>query len=233
MVEDNPVNQEVVREMLTELGHEVELVENGKLAVEASANADFALVLMDCQMPVMNGYDATRAIRAREGGGPRTPIIGLTAHAMRGDAERATSIGMDDYLTKPITMARLRDVVAHWIDGAGAREPAPSAEAPATVLDPAVQRSARVLTLALAQLPKSLSRVTEAARSGDHEALAREVHKLKGSCLALGAGRLAAICAAAQERPADLDIGELEAAARELTVAMEGESKARAAESAR
>ena len=102
VAEDNAVNLMVVSRVLKRLGCEVVTVVNGQEAVEASATQTFDAVLMDCQMPVMDGLEATRAIRAREtSGGRRLPIIALTADAMSGDRDRCRSAGMDDYLTKP------------------------------------------------------------------------------------------------------------------------------------
>ena len=122
LVEDNPANQDVVLAMLAKLGAEVEVATNGVEAVAAVDRARFDAVLMDCQMPVMDGYEATRRIRAAEGApapahGPaparaRIPIVALTANALRGDRELCLQAGMDDYLAKPFTYSQLRDKLA-------------------------------------------------------------------------------------------------------------------------
>ena len=112
VAEDNPVNQRVVAALLRRLECAVELVDNGRDAVEAWSRAEFDVVLMDCQMPVMDGYDATRAIRRREGVGRRARIIAITANASAADRQRCVAAGMDDYLTKPIRPPALADALA-------------------------------------------------------------------------------------------------------------------------
>jgi two-component system, sensor histidine kinase and response regulator len=115
LAEDNPVNQVVAQHMLKGLGCRVEVVSNGQDAVEALSNVPFDLVLMDSQMPVLDGYAATRIIREKEAqdakdppqprqGIRRIPIVALTAHAMQGDRERCIAAGMDDYLSKPFNL---------------------------------------------------------------------------------------------------------------------------------
>jgi signal transduction histidine kinase/DNA-binding response OmpR family regulator/HPt (histidine-containing phosphotransfer) domain-containing protein len=118
LVEDTPVNREVALGMLDMLGHFVQAVENGRLAVEAVARERFDLVLMDCQMPEMDGFTATATIRQQEreaGGHHHLPIIALTANAMEGDRTRCLAAGMDDYLAKPFTMAQLSELLTQWL----------------------------------------------------------------------------------------------------------------------
>jgi CheY-like chemotaxis protein len=117
LAEDNPVNQKVGVRLLERQGHSVALVSTGAEALESSAREKFDMILMDIQMPVMNGYDATRAIRARERNtGGHLPVIALTAHAMRGDREICVDAGMDDYLSKPIQTRDLSQILARWSD---------------------------------------------------------------------------------------------------------------------
>ncbi len=116
VAEDNVVNQELVVAMLQQLGCTARLVFDGQAAIEASASEPFDVILMDCQMPRVDGYEATRGIRARESGTPsaRVPVVALTAHAMTGDQERCLASGMDDYLTKPISLPVLRQALLRW-----------------------------------------------------------------------------------------------------------------------
>lgn len=115
LVEDNLINQTIALEMLQELGYQVDLAENGLEAVELSAGHEYAVIIMDCEMPEMDGYQATRAIRARESGQRRTPIVAMTAYAMQGDRERCLEAGMDDYVTKPFDMDRVAEVIRRWV----------------------------------------------------------------------------------------------------------------------
>jgi PAS domain S-box-containing protein len=114
LVEDNVVNQKVARRFLERLGCEVTLAENGVESIEAWEKNDFNLVLMDVQMPVMDGYTATREIRAREGSRRRVPIVALTANAMTGQLERCLEAGMDSLLTKPLAVEALQDVLERY-----------------------------------------------------------------------------------------------------------------------
>jgi CheY-like chemotaxis protein len=115
VAEDNPVNQQVVALILRKEGHSVVLVSNGAAAVDASALEPFDLILMDVQMPVMDGYEATRAIREREERtNQHTPIVALTAHATKGERETCLQAGMDDYLSKPIRTPELHEMVVRW-----------------------------------------------------------------------------------------------------------------------
>ncbi|HJV09178.1 MAG TPA: response regulator, partial [Acidimicrobiales bacterium] len=126
VVEDNTTNQMVAMGLLARLGYNAEVVSNGRQAVEAVARATYDAVLMDCNMPVMDGYEATAAIRHLEGDGPRTLIVAMTASALVGDRERCLAAGMDDYIAKPVKLAELRRVLPGSA-AAGAAAPAPPA----------------------------------------------------------------------------------------------------------
>jgi signal transduction histidine kinase/CheY-like chemotaxis protein/HPt (histidine-containing phosphotransfer) domain-containing protein len=132
LVEDNCVNQDVYKAMLENLGCQVTTEENGRKALDALARESFDLILMDCQMPEMDGYQATGSIREAEGavspdgGAIHIPIIALTAHAMEGDRERCLAAGMDDYLAKPFPQIKLSAAIARWLpqdDADSADEP--------------------------------------------------------------------------------------------------------------
>ena len=113
LVEDNQVNQMVASGMLRKLGHRVVIRENGELALEYLRSNTCDLILMDCQMPVMDGFEATRQIRGTEGMA-HVPVIAVTANAMEGDREQCLSAGMDDYLTKPYSIGAMREVLERW-----------------------------------------------------------------------------------------------------------------------
>jgi len=131
VVEDNAVNQEVALGMLAGVGFAAEIADNGREGLERLAESHFDLVLMDCQMPVLDGYAATRELRATEAreGSARRPVIALTANAMTGDAEKCLAAGMDDYLSKPFEAHALEAKVVAWLD--------PSSDTAATPVDEA------------------------------------------------------------------------------------------------
>jgi PAS domain S-box-containing protein len=116
LVEDVEINQMVAIELLESMGHTVETAENGSLALDALKQKDYHLVLMDCQMPVMDGYTATRLLREPQTGirNPKIPVIAMTAHALAGDREKCLAAGMDDYISKPIDVACLEEAIKRW-----------------------------------------------------------------------------------------------------------------------
>jgi PAS domain S-box-containing protein len=115
VVEDSPVSQAVAVRVLERRGFEVRAANNGREALEALAANDYDAVLMDCQMPDIDGYEATRELRRRENNKRHTPVIALTAHALAGDREKCLEAGMDDYVTKPIDQPILIDTIYRWI----------------------------------------------------------------------------------------------------------------------
>jgi CheY-like chemotaxis protein len=119
IADDDPTNRFVALAQVEKLGYKADAVADGAGAVEALRRGGYDLVLMDCEMPVMDGYEATR--RIRESGNPRVPIIAVTGHAMPGDSERCMREGMDDYLSKPLELQRLGEVLAKWLHAPGER----------------------------------------------------------------------------------------------------------------
>jgi len=114
IVEDNPVNRTVVVRRLTTSGYSIDVATNGLEALDALAKVEYDLVLMDCQMPEMDGYSATEEIRRREGASKHTTIIAMTANALEGDRDRCLAAGMDDYISKPIDWDELRATLQRW-----------------------------------------------------------------------------------------------------------------------
>jgi len=219
LAEDNPVNQAVCRAMLERLGAAVQVVGDGEEAVRAFEAGGIDLILMDCQMPRMDGYQATGVIREREkaaGAGRRVAIVALTAHAMQGDREKCLAAGMDDYLSKPFRQAELASVVARWTDAAGREVPAQGGSAAAGPhLDAGVLAALRELGsgaegealvanlagLFLEDAPERLRAARAAAAAGDAAGLRAAVHTLKSSAASMGALRLSEL-AHALERDA-------------------------------
>ncbi len=208
VAEDNEVNQKVAVKILEKLGYRVELAENGKEALAACARRRYDAVLMDGQMPGMDGYEATRKIRERETrGGRRLPIIAMTASAMKGDREKCLESGMDDYVTKPVTPENLEAVLRKWVGAASAPAERAAAE-PATsgtLLDEAIVQSLlsvdddgtlmdEVVATFLRIAPARLAAIRKAAK-GNAAMLEREAHSFLGSCGNIGAQRMAELCA--------------------------------------
>jgi CheY-like chemotaxis protein/HPt (histidine-containing phosphotransfer) domain-containing protein len=202
VAEDNPINQVVMVEMLHELGCDVDVVENGRLALDAILTNDYPIVLMDCQMPELDGYEATRRLRASGSPKARIPIIAVTAHAVVGERERALAAGMSDYVAKPVTPTALANVLSKWLEP-GTQEAPPSEVSPpknVQVLTPQ-NRSQKVIELFLRFAPAQIDSITAAIRSRDDSALRAASHKLKGSCMAIGAIAMARLCAALEPCP--------------------------------
>jgi signal transduction histidine kinase/CheY-like chemotaxis protein/HPt (histidine-containing phosphotransfer) domain-containing protein len=210
LAEDNEVNQRIAVKMLEKMGCRVDVAVNGQRALEALEGTRYDLVLMDCQMPEMDGFEATRAIRAREGDGHRTPIVAMTANAMAGDRERCLEAGMDGYLTKPVRPDELTAAVSRWL---------PLVESSTDVVTdaPAVSMSTDTALVDRAQLAElwaiggadgrgfvadliaafladgeiEVRQIRGAVDDRDPGDLMRAAHRLKGSALSLGCTSLA------------------------------------------
>jgi signal transduction histidine kinase/CheY-like chemotaxis protein/HPt (histidine-containing phosphotransfer) domain-containing protein len=216
LVEDNPVNQEVALGMLSIFGCQADVAGNGQLAIEAIAAREYDLVLMDCQMPVMDGYAATRALRAREkkAGSGHLTVVALTANALQGDSDACLAAGMDDYLSKPFTIQKLGDMLRKWLAAEGRSAPSVGDEAPPhrgapssdtidrTVLDGirALEETGgqglleRIITLYLSESSVQVGEVHSAAEKGDMESLLRTIHSLKSSSANVGANGFSELC---------------------------------------
>jgi PAS domain S-box-containing protein len=195
LAEDNLVNQRVAVGLLQKRGHVVTVANNGQEALDCLAREPFELVLMDVQMPVMGGLDATAAIRVRErGGGRRVRIVAMTAHAMNGDRERCLAAGMDGYVTKPIDPKLLYSVVEEGGEpiAADARPPSSAIdrEAALELMGGDAQLLGDVMRLFLADCPSRLAAIEAAVAARDADRIRREAHGLKGASGNLAAATL-------------------------------------------
>jgi two-component system, sensor histidine kinase and response regulator len=210
IAEDNPVNQQVLLRQAQRLGLNAQAVGNGQEVLDALTERSFDVVLMDCQMPVMDGYTATRRIREQEAGAAQAghlPIVAVTANAMREDFERCRESGMDDFVAKPVTLAALSNAIERAVNaarGVDGEQPAPPEQGAAA--DGAVDRDAlaslqddlggpdallRIVRLFLEQLEPQAGQIEAAAKGGEHETLARNAHRMRSSAATLGATALA------------------------------------------
>lgn len=191
VVDDNEINRFVAAEMLEQMGYIVEVAENGAEAVELVKQNEYLVVLMDCQMPVMDGYSATREIRRLEARiGRHQPIIALTAHALSGERGRVLEAGMDDYLSKPVRPSSLDKMIHRYARSRaklGPKSRVASSGVNDSTLDPSISRSNKLIELFLKNIPGQLAAIDEAVQRGSLTDLRSQAHKTKGSCLALGA----------------------------------------------
>ncbi|RTL41509.1 MAG: response regulator [Candidatus Melainabacteria bacterium] len=213
VAEDNPVNQKVAMMLLKELGFSAHVVGSGREAVEVVNHTPYSLILMDCQMPDMDGFEATGAIRKAEVlTGRHIPIIAMTAHAMQGDREKCIAAGMDDYVSKPVTAAKLKEVLLRWFktDSAAWRgvQPAQKNESPASVyvrppgllnfeslketcgIDGAIE----LIGVFTSSTDTLLTRIYDAVTAKDSSKLKSAAHELKGSCGSMGSSDMAVLC---------------------------------------
>jgi CheY-like chemotaxis protein len=216
LVEDNTINQKLALKLLQKAGHEVQTANNGRLACAAVEAATFDLILMDVQMPEMDGYAATACIRARAGE-RRIPIIAMTAHAMTGDRERCLAAGMDDYITKPLDFDELHTLLARWL------QPTEPATAPdlAPKADPVDMAALRLITdgdeeflrelveLYLADAPERMENLRRAVASRVAITIKQEAHGLKGASANLSAKGLQTLMAEIEQLAAAEQLAEV------------------------
>jgi signal transduction histidine kinase/CheY-like chemotaxis protein len=250
LVEDSPVNREVAVEMLEALGQEVVTAEDGAEALRTFRRRRFDLVLMDLQMPEMDGYESTRRMRAHEvDSAVRTPIVALTANASERDRQDSLAAGMDDHLSKPFSLKSLAGVLDRWIDQAsddapaGAHDPAEGRGGAATLDQDtlagvrALQRPgrpdllARIIGLYQQESPALVAQL--AGGEPDAEAVRNAAHRLKSSSAHLGAKRLAELAAELEQRARSGALGDTEELVRSIRAeharvlaALEGELSA-------
>ena len=206
VAEDNAVNRQLVTVLLTKRGHTVVAARNGREAVSSASAEPFDLVLMDVQMPEMDGLEATRAIRSLEAvRGGHVPIIALTAHAMKGDSEKCLSAGMDGYLSKPVNPVKMFELIDSLLgpkNGAAPRTapPAqPKTESPLDLTEILHNVGGdRELLREIAQLfrdeaPRLLTEIRRCVEAGDGPGLERSAHALRGACASVGAAPMARV----------------------------------------
>ncbi|HVE46646.1 MAG TPA: response regulator [Acidimicrobiales bacterium] len=212
VVEDNPINQQVAVRMLQSEGHRADVAANGEEALDAVSRNRYAAILMDCQMPIMDGYQTTRAIRDLPAPHGQIPIIAMTAGASLDDRDRCLAAGMDDYISKPIRRRDLMAVVTRSTgrEGPAGRDPAPSGERvpdlPATgsaaaldpsmifdlkVLDSQGGRISQLVQSFLAHVATGVEELRGGVERGDGPLVASICHRLQGSSAAFGASKMA------------------------------------------
>jgi signal transduction histidine kinase/CheY-like chemotaxis protein/HPt (histidine-containing phosphotransfer) domain-containing protein/HAMP domain-containing protein len=222
VAEDNIVNQKVAIGILASLGFRADVVANGLEAVEAVGRIPYAAILMDCQMPEMDGYEAARAIRLREGTGRHTPIIALTADVMKDARAKSLSAGMDDHITKPLKPSELAAALGRSLPKLAVVESPPLAAEPQSedVVDRALLDGLRSLERAgspglvealvdcfLEETPRQLAEMRNSAQLGDAVHLTRLAHKLQGSLANLGAHGMVRTCAELETLGRSGDVG--------------------------
>ncbi|PID40887.1 MAG: hypothetical protein CR984_00895 [Proteobacteria bacterium] len=230
VADDYQTNQQVAFMHLTAAGISVDLADNGLQAVEACRKKQYDLILMDIQMPELNGFDATGAIRAleAESGKPRTPVVALTANAMKGDEQRCLDAGMDGYLTKPIRRAQLIETVDRWISGRTTDTKAPPQNENATVVsEPKIEMVMdtetavdefgdaeivkRVAQKLIGNVSGQLGTIRKSIAGRDRDRIRREAHAIKGSAATMEAIALSHTAAHLEKISPEKPMRELEA----------------------
>lgn len=238
VLEDTPMNQMVAKRQLQRLGLECEIAADGAIGLELASAKRFTLILCDCHMPEMDGYEFTRRYRDHERGHrlPRTPIIAMTANAFDGDAQKCLDAGMDDHLSKPVTMERLAQVIEAW---SRSTPPRPQSSGPVelTVRVPVAGRNSAIdldrlvaqtgcddrellmelLDFFVANFPATLDKMVDAAARRDRDGLRDAAHQAKGAALNAAAVKLAAAAADLEEHAATGDWAVLDATLQRAT----------------
>jgi CheY-like chemotaxis protein/HPt (histidine-containing phosphotransfer) domain-containing protein len=191
VAEDNAVNQLVARKIIEKLGYRADVAATGKEALAALANIPYDLVLMDCQMPEMDGFEATRAIRRGEAGKDRrkTPVIAMTARAMQGDREECLASGMNDYLSKPIDPPLLAKILTRWLVQKNEDDPAVPVFDRKALEDRLMGDEALIGEMIDIFLEDTLGRIEVLkghARSGDVDNARAQAHSIKGAAANIG-----------------------------------------------
>jgi CheY-like chemotaxis protein len=199
VVDDNHANNQVARHMLEKFGCRVELASDGSQAVALHGAAPYDLILMDCQMPGLDGYQASAMIRAAEGETGRTPIIACTTSALPDERKKCIEAGMDDLIAKPVRPQILQEMLSRWL-----QPEAPDAGGQTDELESMRDlfgtSFAELAALYRNDVPKRLEALLAACAAGDAEQMAKVAHSLSGSCASIGATHLATLCQALEVR---------------------------------
>jgi len=229
VVDDNEVNLLVAQRMLEELGFEVDLAANGQEAIDSAATNDYGAILIDSQMPGMDGNEATGIIRRAEGDEKHTPIIALTANAMAPDREKAFAAGVDDYLSKPVFLEDLEAALSRVLSSdqdapveVVAADLRPTKVSTGSVFDMSIVEELRKIggpgepdlfnelaSQLLDQMPVWLHEIESAASHGDAKTVRRQAHKLLGLCRQIGAERMASACDALESIDTASEISDM------------------------
>ncbi|HDR46616.1 MAG TPA: response regulator, partial [Geoalkalibacter subterraneus] len=231
LAEDNAINQKVARRIIEKIGHHVDAVADGREALAAIEQRPYDLILMDVQMPVMDGIEATSRIREFEKGREeRIPIIAMTAHALGGDKERCLAAGMDDYIAKPIRPDHLAGLIARHLPSQTDRRKEGSPVADAAVFDLACLHSRldedssfyqEMITLFESDFPAKLAHMKQALGSDNLRNLIQIAHALKGAAANLEARRIGRIARYIEQSAADRDHGKIKNLLNELSLEFE------------
>ena len=231
VVEDNKVNQEVALGILEHLGYRAEVVDDGLSALRALAEKDYDLVLMDCQLPEMDGYEASRRIRQLETAvrNHNIPIIATTAHALAGDREKCLAAGMSGYISKPLRPEALEQTIEEWTGGISAAVPHAPFSAPGRAPSPAttafdrndfIERlmgnedlAQRIVWEFVEDMPRQMALLAQALNNFDASALRQVAHSIKGSAANVSGLEVREIAQKLEESAA---VGDLIAAASAL-----------------
>jgi CheY-like chemotaxis protein len=233
VVEDNLTNQILIKEQLGVLGYTVRIVDNASLALEILTQKEHDIVLMDCELPGLNGYEATAELRRREGNGKHIKVVALTADATENQRKRCLDAGMNDCLIKPVKLqmlaenldacSRIEGILAHnTLPGrsgkkkGGALDPAALAEI--AQLSKATGRNVfrQLATIFLSDLPRQVELIAEAVESSNMNQLVLVIHPLGSASAIVGAKQFSDICAEAEQHARDGKVDQASSLAREL-----------------
>jgi CheY-like chemotaxis protein/HPt (histidine-containing phosphotransfer) domain-containing protein len=240
VAEDTHFNQKFIQRLLERWGHDVVVVENGRQVIQRLSETAFDLILMDVQMPIMDGYEAARAVRAAESDKDKEhhiPIVAMTAHAAKGDREQCLAAGMDDYLSKPISSGKLLDILKSFANekygtpgSTGVNAAGGATHAPSIFLDIQKLRDAfdqdweffkEIVDLFMIDYPRMIDLLRETLTVGDAAAFSRNAHAVKGMVRLFQAEEAAMMAQTLEEKGRNGDLGGATEGVERLAVALD------------